>query len=66
MIHRRAQLIRVSAVNFGHCHFNSFRECGSTPFCFEIILAISVKTLSNFSNHIFHTDLDATFVGYEL
>ena len=33
---------------------------------FEIILAISVKTLNNYSNHIFHTDLDATFVGYEL
>lgn len=32
----------------------------------EIILAISVKTLSNYSNHIFHTDLDATFAGYEL
>ena len=32
----------------------------------EIILAISVKTLSNYSNHIFHTDLDAAFDGYEL
>lgn len=27
----------------------------------EIILAISVKTLSNYANHIFHTHLDAMF-----
>lgn len=32
----------------------------------EVILAISVKTLSNYSNHIFHTDLDSAFDGYEL
>lgn len=32
----------------------------------EIILAISVKTLSNYSNHIFHTDLDAAFQNYEI
>ena len=30
----------------------------------EIILAISIKTLSNYSNHIFHTELDAAFVDY--
>jgi alkylhydroperoxidase family enzyme len=30
----------------------------------EIILAISVKTLSNCSNHIFHTNIDATFESY--
>lgn len=28
-----------------------------------IILAISVKTLSNYSNHVFHTDLDPAFLG---
>lgn len=27
----------------------------------EVILAIAVKTLSNYSNHIFHNDLDAAF-----
>lgn len=32
----------------------------------EIILAISVKTLSNYSNHIFHTDLDDVFKPYAL
>lgn len=28
-----------------------------------IILAISVKTLSNYTNHIFHTPVDAAFAG---
>ena len=32
----------------------------------EIILAISIKTLSNYSNHIFHTELDDAFVNYAL
>lgn len=27
----------------------------------EIILAISVKTISNYANHIFHTEVDNTF-----
>ena len=30
----------------------------------EVVLAVSVKTLSNYSNHIFHNDLDAAFVPY--
>lgn len=29
----------------------------------EIILAIAVKTLSNYSNHLFHTPLDEMFAG---
>ena len=29
----------------------------------EIILAISVKTISNYSNHIFHTEVDEVFAG---
>jgi uncharacterized peroxidase-related enzyme len=28
-----------------------------------VILAISVKTLSNYSNHVFHTELDQAFKG---
>ncbi|MGE0446553.1 MAG: carboxymuconolactone decarboxylase family protein [Vicinamibacterales bacterium] len=31
----------------------------------EIILAIGVKTLSNYSNHLFHTQLDALFASRE-
>ena len=30
----------------------------------EVIWAISVKTLSNYSKHIFHTDLDEAFGAY--
>lgn len=30
-----------------------------------IILALSVKTLSNYSNHVFHTRLDDRFAGYD-
>ncbi len=29
-----------------------------------IILAISVKTISNYANHVFHTPLDASFSAY--
>lgn len=29
----------------------------------EVILAIAVKTLSNYSNHLFHTPLDEMFAG---
>ena len=29
----------------------------------EIVLAIAVKTLSNYANHLFHTPLDANFQG---
>ena len=31
----------------------------------EIILAIAVKTISNYSNHIFHTDVDKIFAQHE-
>lgn len=30
----------------------------------EIVLAISVKILSNYSNHIFHTEVDDPFLAY--
>lgn len=32
----------------------------------EVILALSVKILSNYSNHIFHTDVDAAFAPYKV
>lgn len=31
----------------------------------EIILAIAVKTLSNYANHVFHTPVDQPFSAYE-
>ncbi|MBU6492164.1 MAG: carboxymuconolactone decarboxylase family protein [Burkholderiales bacterium] len=30
----------------------------------EIILAMAVKTISNYSNHVFHTDVDARFASH--
>jgi uncharacterized peroxidase-related enzyme len=30
----------------------------------EIILALAVKTLSNYVNHLFHTDVDPAFAGH--
>jgi len=30
----------------------------------EVILAIAVKTLSNYANHLFHTELDPRFQGH--
>lgn len=30
----------------------------------EVILAIAVKTISNYSNHIFHTEVDPAFAAY--
>jgi len=32
----------------------------------ETVLATAVKTLSNYSNHIFHTDVDDAFASYRL
>lgn len=32
----------------------------------EVILALSVKVLSNYSNHIFHTDMDSAFMPYKV
>lgn len=30
----------------------------------EIILAVAVKTLSNYANHVFHTEIDPAFSGH--
>ena len=44
---------------------NAFRLAGySDHQVLEIILAIAVKTLSNYSNHVFHTEVDAPFQKY--
>jgi hypothetical protein len=29
----------------------------------DIILAIAVKTISNYSNHVFHTEVDPVFAA---
>lgn len=43
----------------------AFLEAGFTEqHILAIILAIAVKTISNYSNHVFHTPLDASFAAY--
>lgn len=32
----------------------------------EVVLAIAVKTLSNYSNHLLHTEVDEVFAGHSL
>jgi len=44
---------------------NDFKVAGySDRQVLEIVLAIAVKTLSNYSNHVFHTEVDAPFQKY--
>jgi uncharacterized peroxidase-related enzyme len=45
---------------------NAFKAAGYTErHVLEIILAIAVKTLSNYSNHLFDTEVDERFAGYK-
>lgn len=45
----------------------AFMEGGFTEqHLLYLVLAIAVKTMSNFSNHLFNTELDAVFQPYEL
>lgn len=42
----------------------AFLDAGYTErHILEVILGISVKTISNYSNHIFHTEVDEAFAG---
>lgn len=44
---------------------NEFKRAGYTERqVLEVILAIAVKTLSNYSNHLFHTEVDRSFEKY--
>lgn len=46
---------------------NSFRVAGySDRQALEIVLAMAVKTLSNYANHLFHTEVDGMFADYKL
>lgn len=45
---------------------DAFKAAGYTDIhAMGIVLALSVKTLSNYSNHIFNTPVDKTFLAYE-
>lgn len=48
----------------GRADVQHFLDAGySERHILEIILAISVKTLSNYANHLFHTPIDGVFAG---
>jgi len=48
----------------GQADVQSFLAAGfSERQILEVVLAISVKTLSNYANHLFHTPLDSVFAG---
>jgi uncharacterized peroxidase-related enzyme len=50
--------------NPSHEEVEAFLEAGyEEKHIMEIILALAVKTLSNYSNHIFHTEVDEMFSG---
>ena len=54
----------VSKGHPGQDDVSSFLQAGySEMHILDIILAISVKTISNYSNHIFNTPVDAPFVA---
>lgn len=45
----------------------AFRAAGyADRHALEIVLALAVKTLSNYSNHLFHTQVDQMFAAYKL
>ena len=49
----------------GQADVEAFLAAGYTEnHILEIILAISVKTISNYTNHLFHTELDDKFVTH--
>ncbi len=49
----------------GHADLEAFRAAGyEDRHVLEIVLAIAVKTLSNYTNHLLHTETDPAFAAY--
>jgi uncharacterized peroxidase-related enzyme len=70
---RLAALAKFTQVMFdtrgrpSQADLNSFRAAGfSDRQALEIVLALAVKTLSNYSNHLFHTEVDGMFAEYKV
>lgn len=43
---------------------DAFHAAGFTePDVLQVLLAIAIKTISNYSNHLFHTEVDSAFAG---
>jgi alkylhydroperoxidase family enzyme len=62
-----AAFVRVMVENRGLPHradVEAFLGAGYTERqILEIVLALAVKTISNYSNHLFHTPVDAAFAS---
>jgi len=55
----------VTRGNPGHDEIKRFLDAGyREPDILAIVLAISVKILSNYSNHLFNTEVDGVFADY--
>lgn len=64
-LHRLATDIVVTRGHPGAEALNSFREQGYTEHqVLYLVLAAAVKTLSNYSNHLFATPVDERFAAY--
>ena len=63
-LRRFAHVMTESRGNPGPADARAFLDAGYTEtHILAIILAISVKVISNYTNHIFHTELDPAFAG---
>lgn len=59
------QVMVTSRGNPGNADADAFLSAGYTErHMLDIILIMAVKTISNYSNHLFHTEVDAAFSGY--
>lgn len=66
-LHEFTQVMNESRGNPTPEQANKFLDAGySEKQILAIILAQAVKTISNYSNHIFHTEVDAAFSEYKL
>lgn len=63
-----SEFTRIMVVNRGRptpAELKTFLAAGySEQQVLAVILAIAVKTISNYANHIFHTEVDPAFAGY--
>ena len=60
----RISWLRAAAVQI-RLELATFLAAGySERHALELVLAIAVKTISNYSNHLFHTQIDPVFASY--
>lgn len=65
-LHNLVEEMVIARGNPDETFLNAFFEAGYQPNqLLDIILAISLKTLSNYTNHIAHTELDEMITPYQ-